>query len=155
MLDKEINQLLKSREFISIATCDLADQPNAAPKFFLKLEDGHIYLVDYSIGRTWRNLQVNPRASLSLMDTEKLVGYQVNGTVEIIDKGGEFEKIMHELVEREVTLSAKRIIEGVTSGKKHTNFELDISKKFAILKIKVEEVAQIGARGEIKREKLC
>ena len=70
MLPKKIKELLENREFISVATCDFKGRPNAAPKFFLKFEHNFIYLVDYTIGMTWENLKVNPKASLSLMDPD-------------------------------------------------------------------------------------
>ena len=153
MFSKELKQLLSKREFISVATCDAAGQPNAAPKFFLKIEDNHIYLIDYAMGRTWHNLKTNPRISMSFMDTESLIGYQINGVAEIIDKGLEFEEILKQLLAKQVSLSTKRVIEGISTGKKHTNFEVEITEKFVILKIKAAEIVEIGPRGEIKREK--
>jgi len=154
MLDK-IKRILTKREFISVATSDFSGRPNAAPKFFLKLEHGFVYLVDYTIGRTWENLKSNPRVSLSLMDTDSLYGYQINGSVEIIDKGEEYHKIMNELLQKEIDLSVKRITEAVVSGKVHESFEVAIPKRIIVFKVKIEEVAEIGPRGELKREKLC
>ena len=86
------------------------------------------------------------------MDT--LTGYQINGTVEIIEQGKEYEKILHEVLERKVSLSTKRIIEGVTRGQKHKNFELGFSDKFVVFKVKIEEVVEIGPSGELKRERV-
>lgn len=151
---QKINKLLKNREFISVATCDLSGKPNAAPKLLLKLENNFIYLVDYTIGMTWQNLKVNPRVSLSAIDTDTLVGYQINGTVGIIAEGGEYDKILNEVTEREISLSTKRIIEGVSSGRKHNNFELGLSGRFVIFKVKIEEIVEIGPRGELKRERV-
>lgn len=153
MLLKEIKELLKKREFISVATSDWEGRPNAAPKFFLKIEGGFVYLIDYTIGKTWQNLRINPRISLSFMDTENLLGYQINGDTELIDRGEDYDRILKELEEKEVALSSKRIIEGVATGKKHTSFELTIRAKFAVIKVKICEVTQIGPKGEIKREK--
>ena len=150
----KISNLLKNREFISVATCDLSGNPNAAPKLLLKLEGNSIYLVDYTIGKTWQNLKINPRVSLSAVDTEALIGYQINGDVEIIEEGREYDKILSEVLAREVSLSAKRIIEGVTSGQKHKNFELESSGRFVVFKVKIKEIAEIGQRGELKRERV-
>jgi predicted pyridoxine 5'-phosphate oxidase superfamily flavin-nucleotide-binding protein len=154
MLSTKIAQFLKNREFISVATCDFKGRPNAAPKFLLKLEDNFIYLVDYTISRTWENLKVNPQASLSFIDPDTLVGYQINGSVKIIDKGPEYDKILIELREREIDLSAKRIVEGIYRGKGHESFEVTLPERFVVFKIKVEEVVEIGHRGDLKIEKL-
>lgn len=151
---KKIIEILNNREFISVATCDLHSRPNAAPKFLLKIEGNFIYLVDYTMGRTWENLKVNPRASLSFMDTDTLMGYQINGKAKIIEEGPVFEKIFHQLKEREIDLSTRRIIEGVIKGKKHSAFELSMIGKFIIIKIEIDEIIEIGHRGDIKRENL-
>jgi len=154
MLTKKISGFLKNREFISVATCDLNGRPNAAPKFLLKIEDNLIYLIDYNLSRTWENLKINPRASLSFTNIDNLTGYQINGSVQIIDKGQEYNKILHELREKEINLSVKRIIEGVYREKTHESFEVAMPDHFIVFKVKIEEVVEIGPAGDLKREKL-
>lgn len=154
MLTKRIAEVLKDREFISVSTCNLKGEPNAAPKFFLKLERNFIYLIDYTIGRTWGNLKENPRISLSLMDTETLSGYQINGMVEIIESGLEFENIYAQLLQKQINLSAKRIIEGIGKAKRHSSFEVAMADKFVILKVAINEIAEIVPGGEVKRERV-
>jgi len=154
MINKAIKALIESREFISVASCDLDGRPNAAPKFLLKIEAGYIYLVDYVIGQTFRNLQVNPRVSLSFLDNNTLMGYQINGKVEIIDSGPEYEAALKDLERKEIDLSATRIIDGVTKGQAHKAYEIAASEQFVILKVKVEETVQIHPTGAVKREKV-
>jgi predicted pyridoxine 5'-phosphate oxidase superfamily flavin-nucleotide-binding protein len=154
-MNKKAFELLKKREFVSVATCDLEGRPNAAPKFVLKLENHFIYLVDYSIGRTSQNLGINPRISISFMDSNTLMGYQLNGPVEVINKGQEYDVLVKELSQKELELSTKRIIEGVTNGKSHEGFELNLSEKFIIFKVIVEEIVEIASSGTLKREKIC
>ncbi|MFA5090690.1 MAG: pyridoxamine 5'-phosphate oxidase family protein [Candidatus Omnitrophota bacterium] len=152
---RDLNRLLKNREFISVATCDLEGRPNAVPKFLLKIEGKSIYLVDYTRGRTWDNLKINPRVSLSFMDTDSLMGYQVNGAAEVISAGALYNKIQREILNKQIDLSAKRVIEGVTREKRHQNFEVAITDKIVILKININEVVEIGPCGEIRREGVC
>ncbi|MDD5167105.1 MAG: pyridoxamine 5'-phosphate oxidase family protein [Candidatus Omnitrophica bacterium] len=154
MLTQKINQLLKGREFISVATCDFNGRPNAVPKFLLKAEDNFIYLVDYTIGRTWENLKVNPRVSLSLTDRDNLTGYQVNGSVQIVDSGPVYEEIVDELERRKISLSVERIIEGIHQEKTHDNFELVMHQKFVLFKVKIEEIVEVAPSGALKREKV-
>lgn len=153
MLEKKVRGILKNREFISVATADLAGRPNAAPKFILKNEGDFIYLIDYTIGRTWQNLKINPHASLSLVDIDTLKGYQINGKVEIIEDGPEYDQILKELQTKEIDLSVKRIIEGVARGIKHETFEVEFSRRFVLLKVQVREIVEIGPQGELSREK--
>ncbi len=146
--------LLEKREFISVASCDAQGKPNAAPKFILKIKDNLIYLVDYTLGRTYANLKVNPRVSLSFMDTESLAGYQLNGTAEFIETGPEYQKLCAEVLAKEVDLSARRIIEGVTTEKKHRNFELAIRDQMVVIKIQIKEVVEIGPTGTLARQEV-
>lgn len=155
MISKKIEELLKSREFVSVATCGPGGRPNAAPKFLLKAKENFIYLIDYAFGQTWENIKINPRVSISFVDTDTLRGYQINGAVEIIEKGPVYDAILKELLQKAIDLSAKRIVEGVVKGKVHEAFEVAIPEKFIIFKVKIAEAVEIGARGEIKREKVC
>ena len=154
MINKDIKALIESRGFISVASCDLEARPNAAPKFLLKVESSFIYLVDYIVGRTFNNLKVNPRVSLSFFDNNTLVGYQINGKVQIIDSGSEYLAALEDLQRKEIDLSATRIIEGVHKGQAHKAFEVAASKQFIVLKIKVEEIVQMHPSGSLQREKV-
>lgn len=154
MISKNIIALLESKEFISVATCNLEAKPNAAPKFLLKVESNFIYLVDYIIGKTFRNLKINPQISLSFFDNDTLVGYQINGNVQIIDQGQEYLSALNDLAHKEIDLSTTRIIDGVIKGQAHKAYELTASKDFVILKIKVEEIVQMHPSGRLQREKI-
>ncbi len=154
MINKKILELLKNREFIDIATADLQGRPNTAPKLFLKIEEHTIYLVDYVMTRTWENLKKNPRACISLMDTETLFGYQLNAGVKIIESGPLYDAIMKDVLAREIELSTKRVVEGITRGKKHEFFEVGLKDKAAIFQVHIEEAVEISPRGELKREKV-
>jgi len=154
MINKKIKEMLESREFISVASCDLESRPNASPKFILKVETSHIYLIDYILGKTYRNLKVNPWVSISFFDNNALVGYQVNGKVQIIDQGPEYQAALNDLQHKEVDLSATRIIDGVIKGKPHEAYEVAASKQFVVLKVKVEEITQIHPSGILQREEV-
>ncbi|HNV23611.1 MAG TPA: pyridoxamine 5'-phosphate oxidase family protein, partial [Candidatus Omnitrophota bacterium] len=77
MLIDAINKLLKTKEFVLVATSNLDAKPNVAPKLLIKIDRDFIYLADYVVGKTWQNLKVNPFASISFIDFEHLIGYQV------------------------------------------------------------------------------
>jgi hypothetical protein len=153
MLTKRVHDFLKKRTFLNVATSTLDGKPNNVSKLILKIEDNHIYLVDYSIGRTYSNVQNNPYVSLSFFDLDKLIGYQINGPVELIEKGQGYEKIKAELTDKEISLATERIIKGVSSGQGHENFEFSPPRHFVIFKVKMEEIAEVSYTGEIKREK--
>jgi nitroimidazol reductase NimA-like FMN-containing flavoprotein (pyridoxamine 5'-phosphate oxidase superfamily) len=152
MIAKKINELIKDMDFVAMATCDNDGRPNVAPKFFLKAEDGHIYIVDYVIGRTFQNLKVNPRASISIIDEKNLTGYQVNGRVELLTEGSEYSKAASDFLEKEISLSSRRIVEGVKKGERHNIFEVAFPTKIIIFKVSIDEAVEIGPGGELKKE---
>jgi predicted pyridoxine 5'-phosphate oxidase superfamily flavin-nucleotide-binding protein len=154
MISKSLKELIESREFISVASCDMESRPNAAPKFLLKVEGDYLYLVDYIIGRTFTNFKVNPRVSLSFIDSNTLIGYQINGKVEVIDSGAEYNLIIKQLQDKQIDLSIARVIEGVTKGRAHKSFEVAIPEQFVIFKIKIEEVVEMRPSGTLKRERV-
>ena len=154
MIPKNIIEILKEQEFLYVATTDSHDLPNVAPKFLLKVQNQFIYLIDYYINKTWENLKASPHVSLGFVDRDTLTGYRLNGTVEIIDKGAEFDKIVQEVRKKEVSFTAERIIEGVKKEKKYQNFEVIYPEHFVIFKVAIEEILEIIPSGQLKREKL-
>lgn len=150
-IKKEIREFLKSREFINVATCDFNGRPNVVPKFIVKADKEFLYLADHVFGRTWENLKVNPKVSLATINIDTLVGYQINGTAQIIDSGEEYDTILADLSKRQIDLSVKRVIESVQSEKKGESFELAFPERVIIIKIKAVEAIKIWPSGKLER----
>ena len=144
--------LLEKREFVSVATSTLDGRPNTAPKFFFRAKGAFIYLIDYVIGRTIENLRKNPRVSVSFMDVETLEAYRLNGIAQCIEEGRLFNKVLEEWNKRLVKMATDRVVEAVQTGKRRGHYELEMTEKFVVLKIKVESVVKIGRRGDIWKE---
>ena len=49
-------------------------------------------------------------------------------------------------------MATDRVIDAVKTGKKHGHYELEMTEKFIILKIKIENIVKIGRRGDIWKE---
>jgi predicted pyridoxine 5'-phosphate oxidase superfamily flavin-nucleotide-binding protein len=144
--------VLKTREFVIVATADKNGRPNSAPKLLLKIDGRTAYFIDYSIGRTFENLEVNPEVSLSFIDVNSLFGFRLNGKVKIIEKGKIFDDCLKKTREKEMELSVERIVRGIHRGKSHKEFELSIPERFLVYEVKVEEGCEISPRGVIERE---
>ena len=153
MLPKELITLLANKEFISVATCDFKGRANAAPKFVLKIDANRIYLVDYTIGTSWKNLKMNPRVSLSLVDEMTLKGYQLNGAVKIMTRGKLYDAMRKEMTDKEIRLTTQHIIDEVRGNPTHETFEILISEKFIIFEVTIDEVVEMDIHGELKRNK--
>ncbi|MEI8350193.1 MAG: pyridoxamine 5'-phosphate oxidase family protein [Candidatus Omnitrophota bacterium] len=154
ILGDTLRRFLETKEFINIATCDFNNRPNVAPKFLIKIEGDSVYLADYVLGRTLKNLELNPLVSLSTVRIETLTGYQLNGTAKILSSGTEYEKIFQDMSKRQLDLSAKRIAEGVHSERQHKNFEVELPERVVVIKVKIEEVVCIGPGGQLERKRL-
>lgn len=154
MLKINLTEILKGRVFINAATCDFNGRPNVAPKFLLKSDDKFIYLVDYVLGMTFSNLKINPRISIAVMNIDNLTGYQINGSVEILEDGPLFDQMLDEVAQKQIELSVERIISGVGKGKKHESFEVALPKRFAVFKVRAEEIVEISSSGRLEREKI-
>src|SRR3989338_4126489 len=147
-------KLLKKKDFVSVSTSHFAYQPNAMPKMILDVDKEFIYLVDYTAGKTWENLKVNPRISISFSDQDELRGYQVNGRVEILGKNAIDKEMIKKLDERKMSLSIARVISGVRNEKKHKAFEIELTGKFVVYKIKIDDIAEIEPQGDLKRKRV-
>ncbi len=152
LLTKKMHDFLEKQEFLYVGTCGAGGRPLVAPKFLVKVEDDHIYLADFVIGRIWTNLRRNPRVSLAAMNMETLVGYQISGAAHMFGRGKEHLRLVKELQEKEVTLSARRVMEGIVRGKKHKSFEASFPDRVIIFKVKVKEVVRIEPSGTVERK---
>ena len=72
MISDDLKNLLDQQSFLIIATSSKDGMPNAAPMFLVKVDEKYIYLTDYTMGTTWRNLKENPRISTSISDKKSL-----------------------------------------------------------------------------------
>lgn len=147
-----ITSILTRHEFIHVGTADQAGRPNVAPKFFLLIDKKNLILVDYTIGKTYLNLQKKPVASLGIMDLETLTGYQINGPASLIEKGTRYRALLAVLEKRKINFSVKRIIEGVRTEKKHEGLELEFPTRVVFYRVEIKEIVAIGPKGTLNKE---
>ena len=143
-----------NKEFVSAGTSDLSGQPNAVPKYIIKIDSGFIYLADYVIGKTFQNLKINPKISLSTIDMKTLEGWRINGTVRIMTRGAQYKILSKTMIDLEVHNTARRVIEDVQGVQKHNVYEVSFPKKVVILKVKCEKVTKIGITGKLQSKRL-
>ena len=152
MIIKKVVSFLKKEKFLNIGTTDLSNCPNVAPKFLLKIDNGVIHLVDYVKNATLKNIKINPKVSLSFINTNNLKGYQINGVAEVIDRGPVYNKLLKEYEKKQVEFSTERLIGSLHDEKTQRSFEVEFPSNVVILKIKINEVVEIGLRGNLERE---
>ena len=82
------------KQLAVIATASKDGTPNVGPKGSMHVFDDETLV--YSEGRcekTLRNMQENPRVSVTVVDKEKASGYQVKGQAELLTSGELYENV--------------------------------------------------------------
>lgn len=153
VITQEALKVLSKRRFINIATCDNKNRPNVAPKFVLKVDGGHIYLIDYVMNTTLKNIKINNKVSLSTIDKTSLNGYQINGTASVLKKDSSYKELLKEYNEKQIMLSTDRIIKTI-QGEKQRALEVQLPEKVTILKVKINEIVRICLTGNLDRENI-
>ena len=123
-LTEEMKALVSSQQpFIATASPD--GVPNIGPKRSTHvLDDEHIVFYELTGGRTWENLQKNPKVAIAVVDASKMQGYRFVGTAELVTEGELYE-------------GAKKLAEMMKAP----------APPKAAVKIKVEEIYNLGAGG--------
>jgi len=151
LIDEGVRKILNKISFLDIGSSSQDAIPNVAPKLLLKVDGDEIYLVDYIMGKTYDNLQSNCRVSLSAIDVDSLLGYQINGKAYIVDGGLDYQKLFQEYQEKQIQSSVSRIIDGVRREKLNQNIEMIFPEKVVFIKVFVEEIVEIIPSGQLKR----
>jgi len=108
-----------------IATASPDGVPNIGPKASTRvLDDEHIVFYELTGGRTWENLQKNPKVAIGVADRSKIQGYRFVGKAEFVTEGELYE-------------GAKKLAEMMSMP----------APPKAAVKVKVEEIYNLGAGG--------
>ncbi|MFC1978988.1 pyridoxamine 5'-phosphate oxidase family protein [Chloroflexota bacterium] len=123
-LTEEIKSFIADHEAY-IATSSTDGTPNIGAKGSTRvLDDEHIVFYELTGGRTWKNLQTNPKVAIAVADKNTLKGYKLAGKAELITDGELYE-------------GAKKLAEML---------KIPVLPKAAV-KIKIDEVYDLGSGG--------
>jgi len=123
-LTEEMKALIGSQQAF-IATASPDGVPNIGPKASTHVvDDEHIVFYELTGGRTWENLQKNPKIAIAVVDRNAMQGYRFVGKAELVTVGELYE-------------GAKKLADMM---------KLPAPPKAAV-KVKVEEIYNLGAGG--------
>lgn len=83
-MNKAVCQCVLEAEAKALATC-AGDNINVVPVSFVRIVGENIWLIDFFMEKTVRNLITNPRASLVCW--KNTMGYQLKGSIEYLQQG--------------------------------------------------------------------
>lgn len=123
-LTEEMKTLVANQQAF-IATASPNGMPNIVTKGSTRvLDDEHLVFFELTGGRTWENLQKNPKVAIAVADRSKMQGYRFVGTAQLITEG-------------ELYASAQKLAEML---------KIPFPAKAAV-KVKVEEIYNLGGGG--------
>ena len=129
---------------IFVATCSSAGEPNCAPKMLINVaRSGAVYYLDYAFAKSYANLKVNPRISLSFMDDVEFLGYRLSGAAAILRPGREFDRAKGEWESRVIRYEAERLINRLKGKYSTRESELLLPENFVIVKFIADEAALV------------
>ena len=91
-LTEEMKALLSGQQAY-VGTASVDGKPSIALKGSVKIiDDETLAFFEMAGGRTWENIQKNPRVAIVVADRTKMQGYRFEGPVEIISSGPLYEE---------------------------------------------------------------
>jgi len=123
-MTQEMKDLIGSQQAF-VATASPDGTPSIGAKGSTKVvDDEHIVFFELAGGRTWENLQKNPKVAIAVVDRSTMQGYRFVGEAELITEGQLYEE-------------AKQLGEML---------KVPVPPRAAV-KIKVDEIYNLGAGG--------
>lgn len=73
---------------------------NISPRIFFCIEDDSIYWLDFFKHKSFKNMQINPLATISVFNKDELRGYQFRGTISFITDEPTKSKIVNSIIKK-------------------------------------------------------
>ncbi len=144
-LTSEIIRFFKNQSYAIIATVDADTTPHNSCKGIIDINaDGQVYLLDLYLGKTYKNLQRNPRVGICAVDEHKFKGYCLKGKARILPFAtleAPILKAWEEMITRRLT---QRVIKNISGQKGHPKHpEALLPRPKYMLMVEVEEVVNM------------
>jgi uncharacterized pyridoxamine 5'-phosphate oxidase family protein len=73
---------------------------NVSPRIFFKVEEDAIHWLDFFKHKSYKNIQANPRVTVSVFNKDELEGYQFRGIVDFITDEPVKSEIKNSIMEK-------------------------------------------------------
>lgn len=116
-MDKHLEEFILNSNSKALATygeCGV----NVVPVSTIKIVDGNIWLINYFMDKTVRNISAHKK--VSLVCWSKMTGYQIKGEVEIFTEGENFIKAVRWIKE----ILPDRVVQGLLILKPEEVFDI-------------------------------
>ena len=138
-LPDDIQKMILAQQMIIVGTVDESGLCNISPRTSFHLENNNLYWLELFKHKTFHNFSKNKWVSIAVIDKEKLSGFQLKGTVNIIKEKKWFEKIKLQIIDHLTRLHQERILKQI--GKDPPNI-IEFKTKI-VYQLKPNEVSDI------------
>jgi uncharacterized pyridoxamine 5'-phosphate oxidase family protein len=141
----EIVRFLRKQNFFVVATVGPDGIPHTSCKGIVKVSrNGQVYLLDLYTGTTYRNLQTNPRISLTAVDEHRFKGYCLKGKARIASRNEFTPSILKAWQDRITGRITHRLIKNIKGERGHPQHpEARLPKPEYLVVMDVEEVVDL------------
>ncbi|MEX0656398.1 MAG: pyridoxamine 5'-phosphate oxidase family protein [Nitrosopumilaceae archaeon] len=112
-LPDNVKKMILKQQMIIVGTTDKAGLCNISPRTSFHLEENNIYWLELFKHKTFHNFSKNKWVSVAVIDKEKLSGFQLKGTVNIIKEKKRFDQIKLQIIDRLTRLHKERILKQI------------------------------------------
>ncbi len=147
---KELNQniinLLTKQGFVIVSSINEDGAIHSSAKGVVGIEEsGRIFIIDLYRARTYNNLKVNPRVTVTFVDEHKFEGYALQGQAKIVEKKDIAGSIIAEWEDRVIQRISKRMIRNLHNGSSSSHHpEASFPHPEQLIEINVEEIIDLA-----------
>lgn len=147
-LNDEIIHFFQRQDFVIVSTIDKNGVPHSACKGILHLDPlGRVYLLDVYLEETRRNMEKNPKISITAVEGHKFKGYCLKGQAQLLEQAQltpEIIKAWEEKITERISQRLLRNLHGEKGHPRHPEALLPDPKYIFILN--VEEIIDLTPR---------
>lgn len=113
-IPKEVQEFIRGK-LGWVATASPDGVPNVTPKGTVQvLDDEHVIFADLFSRKTRKNLELNPKVAITVVDEKSKKGYQIKGSAEMIDSGPLYNRVEEELKQAPVAMPSPKYVVKIT-----------------------------------------
>jgi len=112
-IPKSIKNMIEEQDFIILGTTDSYGISNVSPRSTFHIADKAIYWCELFKHKSHTNFQGEPWVSVSVFDRNNLTGYQLKGTINIVDDKDEFFFADQRIINRLTKQNKEKILQKI------------------------------------------
>jgi predicted pyridoxine 5'-phosphate oxidase superfamily flavin-nucleotide-binding protein len=145
LLSEPITKFFHNQNFVILATIDANGCVHTACKGIIEItKEDEVYLLDLYRAKTFANLKLNSRVSITAVDEHKFKGFCLKGTARIATTQEIDEHFIKAWEDRITSRLTQRVLRNIQEQKGHPSHpEALLPKPQYVIIVKVEEVVDL------------